>query len=197
MDTGASIGCLEDSSPAVCATIEAAMQYCSDNGLYSMRVHQDTLSDAMIEALMDKDTSNRNRQYIIISVCVVVILASIVAVTILIIMVIRDKNTVLGIFAEITKEEVDKTVEYARSFPIRSVRFKLEHARKAEGKEEKYWKIVMEKYKVRKVRTEGKLEESKSFRNLEITDKSKLEPSSGAQLEEEKRKKRKLFSKIE
>ena len=178
------VGCLNDPTNSVCSRIDRDLRYCSDNGLYSLRAHQDNFFETKAKELILDNKRSRNNQYIFNSICVVISLACVGATAILIIQVIKDKNMVLLIFAEITKEEINKAIKQARLFSIHSARFKLCHIRESKGTQEGYWEVLKREYKVKE---ENEEQDVKSFLELDANQKLKEEEPT-EQLKNAKRK---------
>ena len=184
--------CIQDNSNHLCSIIDYSLQYCSDNGLYFMIVHQDDSSKNMVKELIDNNRRNKSYQYIFISACIAVILIFVTAVSILIVIVIKDKNVVLSIFAEVTKEEIDKAIKYAH-IPIKTARFNMEHIKNSKGNEEEYWNTVIGKYKLNRLFEKKELEDSRL--TFDLNEKPELE--SVLESEEEKWKRKQSFHKTE
>eukprot|EP00826_Nyctotherus_ovalis_P025910 TRINITY_DN2012_c0_g1_i10.p2 TRINITY_DN2012_c0_g1~~TRINITY_DN2012_c0_g1_i10.p2 ORF type:complete len:194 (+),score=47.00 TRINITY_DN2012_c0_g1_i10:655-1236(+) len=181
------VSCLSSATNSICAEIDEAITFCLENGLYSIRNHQDRYTELLIEELLNVNRKACNFQYIFLSICIAVILCCVIAITVLIFVVTKNKNTVLSIFAEITKEEIAKTIKRARLIPIRSARFKMKHVTKAKGSEDEYWKRVKDEYATRKEKSLVDAEEGKKVQGEEAT----------AMVEGERNKKKVLFRQME
>lgn len=180
------MSCLSSATNPICAKIDEAINFCLENGLYSVRNHQDKHTELLIKELLNANRKTRNFQYIFLSICITLILCCVVAITVLIFVVIKHKNTVLSIFAEITKDEIAKTLSHARLLSIRNVRFNMQHAAKAKGSEDEYWRRVKEEYVAGKGKSSGEGEEA-----------GKVQGEEGTSAAEERKKKKVLFRQME
>ncbi len=91
--------------------------------------------------------SGENSLYVIISVCMAAVVISSGLISVILIFVIKDKSTVMAIFAEIKQEEIRRLIKQAKSLHITSVRFQGRHVHNCAGNEEKYWRDVIREHK--------------------------------------------------
>ncbi len=132
--------CINDTTSTVCVDTTAALNYCLDNGGYTLLPLQRTIAQSLISDLMLIANKGRNALYILISVCIAVVLFSSVLILVLLIWVIKDKSNVMAIFAEVQPEEIDSILGQARSLNISTARFDQKQLNDVGNDEEAFWK---------------------------------------------------------
>lgn len=184
----------------MCDIIEMALEYCIKNGLYSMRILQDILLEEIVENIISDSRGGRNTQYISSSICVGVILISTGFIAFLIIVVVRDKNLVLAIFAEISKEDIARVLDRAKALSIRKTRFSFDQYRNIKGPSEVYWGAIIDENRSRREVQNPLVKSTMSIRGIgsDVGERGELELAPMAQSEDARRAaRRKLFDRTE
>jgi len=170
--------CIDNYKDSVCIVNNLALNFCADNGFYTLRIKQDIASEEIMSDLKKAANEGELFLYLIICVCIGIAIISAVFLTISLIIVVKDKSYVMAIFASIGKEEIEKIIYCAKSVLIRSVRFKPIILKLAGENEEKYWHNLVNDSKEEKNKenpTDTKAKKSlKSLRNGEILSIKKL-----------------------
>lgn len=143
-DYATALSCVnENSMTASCVEHNRALAYCAENGFYSLRVQQYNAAKRIMRDFLDTADRGENSLYAIIGICMGVVILSSALISVILIVVIKDKSYVMAIFAEIKEEEIRRVIRQATSFPITNVRFRLQHVYDCKGNEDKYWRSVV------------------------------------------------------
>jgi len=135
--------CVNNKIDPICVDLQMALDYCADNGFYSLRIQQDNAAKLIMNDLVLRAKAGELYLYIIISCCMGILTLSTIIITIVLIKVIKGKSYVMTIFADITDEQIQKIIDRAINIEISNIRYDPKWIADSRGDEKLFWKLVV------------------------------------------------------
>eukprot|EP01022_Parablepharisma_sp_SALTPOND_P023593 TRINITY_DN5026_c1_g1_i1.p1 TRINITY_DN5026_c1_g1~~TRINITY_DN5026_c1_g1_i1.p1 ORF type:complete len:1576 (+),score=83.95 TRINITY_DN5026_c1_g1_i1:679-4728(+) len=158
--------CMGNYEDSVCVENNLSLDYCAENGVYSLRIQQDKLSEELMKDLFSFGDTGKKKLYIITSICISIVVLSSTSVIVLLILVVKDKSSVMAIFADILREEIEQVIHMATCIAISETRFDVQDVRNANGNEEKYWQAATKYRDIKKPEDTQVLPENENTRKV-------------------------------
>ncbi len=146
-DYKTSVACIDNYVTTSCKEVNKALDYCNNNGFYSLRIQQDEAAKDIMSTFLSNASSGANTLYTIISLCMGIVVLSSAVLAIILIVVIKDKSYVMAIFAEVTEEETKRIIKHIKTLGLSTVRFQSKILDANRENEEQYWRSVVKEHK--------------------------------------------------